>query len=169
MGRKIYTDEELKEHKRLRNKKRYQEKREKILEQNKQWRNKNPEYLKQWREKHPDYQKQYNEEYYDSQIGRANNIVSSYRKEDEKNNRGECTITKEWIIDNIFTSKCFYCGESDWHKLGCDRIDNDLPHTPDNIVPCCWECNRKRKTTDFEEFCKEMGVEPIIIAEQTII
>ena len=91
-------------------------------------------------------------EYRSTKKGRANNLLSTYRKSDKKNNRGECTLTADWIVKNIFSQPCRYCGETDWMKLGCDRIDNNLPHTPENCVPCCWECNSKRGTTPYEEY-----------------
>ena len=65
----------------------------------------------------------------------------------------------EWIVEHIFTEPCHYCGKTDYHELGCDRIDNALPHTPDNVVPCCAECNKKRGTTPYDEFIKRMGVD----------
>ena len=140
---------------------------EKNSEMVKKWREENSDYYKQWyaknsekckeyrrkfREKNPDYDKQYKRKYYNTQIGRANMLASSYRKHDKNAKRGECTITAQWIIDNIFTSKCIYCGETDWTELGCDRIDNDLPHTPENVVCCCEKCNKERHLMPFEEF-----------------
>lgn len=85
--------------------------------------------------------------------GRALSLLHGYTKSDIKHNRGECTLTKDWIIDNIFSGqKCVYCGEDDWLKLGCDRIDNSKPHTPDNVVCCCKECNNERQKQVFKEF-----------------
>lgn len=87
--------------------------------------------------------------------GRALTLIHGYKKSDEKYNRGECTLTKEWVIENIFSGqKCYYCGETDWLKLGCDRIDNSKPHTPDNVVCCCKECNNERQKMLFEDFVK---------------
>lgn len=82
---------------------------------------------------------------------RAKCLIASYDREDEKYKRGKCLLTPEWVVENIFTQSCHYCGESDWHKLGADRVDNSLPHTPDNVVPCCRDCNKKkgRKTYDY--------------------
>ena len=97
-------------------------------------------------------------EYNSTPKGRAYYLLNAYRREDKAKNRGECTLTKEWIIDNIFSGQCcHYCGKTDWHELGCDRIDNSLPHTPDNVVPCCWECNNKKHTTPYDEFMKLIG------------
>lgn len=87
---------------------------------------------------------------------RANNLITAYRQIDKRKERGECTITEDWIMENIFTSKCHYCDTTGWENLGCDRINNDLPHTPENIVPCCTKCNKKRGNIPFEEFIKRM-------------
>lgn len=160
MGRKkkYFTEEE-----------RIAARRESCRKSARKWREANPEYIKKWIETNPDYFKQRYQEnsekikeivrkYKSTPIGRANHLASSYRIEDKKHNRGECTITGEWMVDNIFSGqRCFYCGESDWTKLGCDRIDNSLIHTPDNVVPCCEECNKKRGRKDFVEFLKEIG------------
>ena len=55
--------------------------------------------------------KQYNS----TPFGRAVNLVGSYKQNDIKYNRGECTVTAEWIIDNVFSGQCcHYCGESDF-------------------------------------------------------
>lgn len=91
---------------------------------------------------------------------RANRIVNAFKQKDTKYNRGECTITTDWIMENIFTSKCYYCGETDWKKLSCDRIDNSLPHIPENVVCCCGACNKKRGAMPFDKFvaeCKKAG------------
>lgn len=114
------------------------------------------DYYAKWRAAHKDekaeYQAEYNAEYKKTPMGRASNLVSNYQKEDKKYNRGECTLTAKWIIDNIFPMSCHYCGATCWEIMGCDRIDNSLPHTPENVVPCCTECNRKRGRKTYEEF-----------------
>lgn len=96
-----------------------------------------------WRKQHPEKNLekvvQYNED--NPEKHRAMYLVQNYKRDDKEHNRGECTLTAKWIIDNIFTKHCVHCGESDWGKLGCNRIDNDLPHTPDNVEPCCGSCN----------------------------
>lgn len=156
------------------------------------WREKHPDYRKQqyeankdyydechkkWVKDNPELNRKYHKNYYDrnrdkvllrekkyrsTKNGKAKNLVGVYRHSDKLANRGECTITKEWMVDNVFSGqRCFYCGESDWTKLGLDRIDNSKHHTPDNVVVCCEECNKKRGRKSFKEFCKEMGVEQI--------
>ena len=86
--------------------------------------------------------------------GRANNLANAYKQLDRNARRGESTITPQWIIDNIFTSKCYWCGEDDWKLLGCDRIDNTKPHTEDNVVCCCVNCNIERGRRSFDWFTK---------------
>lgn len=95
-------------------------------------------------------------EHLNTKIGRASNLLGGYKKADKFYNRGECTLTPEWIAENIFTKPCVHCGETDWHKIGCNRLDNSKPHTPDNVEPCCHKCNiqlgveeRKRKVYQY--------------------
>lgn len=85
--------------------------------------------------------KEYNKQYYQTPMGRASYLVQHYKQMDKEANRGECTLTAKWIVENIFTQKCAHCNETDWRKLGCNRLDNSKPHTPDNVEPCCWEHN----------------------------
>ncbi len=133
----------------------YQEHKEKCIQKSKVWhqnnKEKTDEIRKKWLDSHPEYS------YYKTPRGRANSLCKAYTKQDANLNRGECTITAQWILDNIFTKHCLYCGESDWHKLGCDRINNSRPHTPENVVCCCYKCNPKRGKKDFLEYAYSIG------------
>lgn len=82
---------------------------------------------------------------------RAIYLISGYRRQDKLYNRGECTLTQQDIFD-LWEKGCYWCGETDWHKLGVDRIDNSKPHTIDNVVCSCWNCNNKRQKKEFEDF-----------------
>ena len=104
----------------------------------------------------PEERKKYFHQYYNTPLGRAKAMVSGLKRADEKAGRGECTLTEDWIMKNIFTSKCHYCRETDWRVLGCDRINNDLPHTPENVVCCCKSCNAKRGTIPFAVFVQRL-------------
>lgn len=134
----------------------YQGHKEERAEYMKQYRKDNREKIlerkKQYRQEHKEERAEYQKQYRSTPMGRALYLVDAYKWKDKKYNRGECTLTAQWIIDNIFASKCHWCGETDWHKLGCDRIYNDKPHTPDNVNPCCEECNSKRGTKTYGEF-----------------
>ena len=102
--------------------------------------------------------KEYDKRYRSTKKGRAQNLVCRYRQSDKMYGRDECLITAQWIIDNIFNGQtCVYCGETDWHKLGCDRIDNTKPHTPDNVVCSCGKCNIKKGRRTYFEFLSKKG------------
>ena len=112
---------------------------EKHRQEQKLYYEKNKDLIK---ERNKNRKKTYNKDYIKTQIGRAWNLISAYNQSDKKHNRGRGNLTAQWIVENIFSSKC-KCGETDWHKLGCNRVNNDLPHTTDNVVCCCTECNKK--------------------------
>jgi hypothetical protein len=124
-------------------KRRYKENnREKIKEAGRQ-------YYSTHKKEYADSQK----EYMKTPQGRAKSMLANYKKVDKESGTGECTLTQKWILDNIFASSCTYCGESDWRKLGCDRIDNNLPHTQENCVCACLSCNAQRSNRwTVEEF-----------------
>lgn len=108
------------------------------------------------------------EHYYTDKSERARCQVNRYDSDDKK--RGYDTtknITREWLVDHVYASACIYCGDSDWTHLGCDRIDNGKPHTPDNVVCSCGICNVERgdKFT-VEEFIKYRKTHPRTV-EQT--
>ena len=132
---------------------------------NRRWKAKNKEHIAEynavynaeWRLDNKEHIAEYNAEYHQTQKGRANQLFNNYRRNDKDANRGECTLTADWIIEHIFSQPCHYCGETDWKELGCDRIDNSLPHTPDNVVPCCAECNIKKMHKPYDEFMKLIG------------
>ena len=73
--------------------------------------------------------------------GRASSLLNAYNHKDEKCNRGKGDLTSKWIAENILTKPCVHCGENDWRKIGCNRLDETLPHTKDNVEPCCKKCN----------------------------
>lgn len=151
---------------------------EKRKESQKQWKEKNKEkwkkYLKEYYKNNKDsfkkrYEekseliKEYSKQYMSTKKGRAVNITSTNNRTDR--NRGfdiSNNVTNDWVVENIFNGqKCIYCGETDWKKLGVDRVDNKKPHTPDNVVCCCGECNVKRGDRyTIEEFIEYRKTHP---------
>lgn len=139
-------------------------------------------YNKVWRERHPDY---YNQRYKENREeiktknlqyqkehasetkerkkkylktieGKASKLHNNYRCYDIA--RGfdvSDVVTSDWIMEHVLTKTCVYCGESDWEKLGADRIDNTKPHTPENCVCACEKCNKKRQDKYTVEEFKE--------------
>lgn len=138
--KKIYTEEEIKERlkqqHREANKKYYRKNKEKILSYSQT-------HYKENKEKHQKAVNEYRKEWYKTPIGRASNLVSAYNGTDKIHNRGKGDLTAEWIVENIFSKPCVYCGETDWRKIGCNRLDNTKPHSKDNVEPCCRDCNLK--------------------------
>lgn len=166
MKKKYFTEEERKAAKR---------------EANKRFRENNPDYKAKWRTEHLDSTKEswrryymkhsdaikewnksyrednkeqiaeYKRDYTKTPKGRAVRLLTEYRREDKKRNRGECTLTADWIVEHIFSQPCAHCGETDWTKIGCNRLNNSLPHTPDNVEPCCMKCNIKLGAKEKEK------------------
>ena len=157
-----------------------EEKRERNRIYNKKYRERHPDRIKKsqelFDEKHPGRRKEISKKFRDThkekreaerkaydktKRGRASRIVRYLKQYDEAADREDCTITQKWILENIFTSHCVYCGETDWRKLGCDRIDNSLPHTPENCVCSCGTCNVERgdrwTVEEFIEYKKTKG------------
>ena len=138
----------------------YQTNKERLLNRAKQYHQKNKEKdnarCKHYYHNHLEYSRQYNH----TPKGRARTMISNYRKTDIAKSQ-ECDLTSKWIIENIFTSKCYYCGDSDWTHLGCDRIDNTKGHTMDNCICACGICNIERSDRyTVEEFKQYRQLHP---------
>lgn len=124
-----------------------QNNKEKFAEYDAKWRQNNKEKIAkrnaEYRQNNKEKITEYNAKYRLTPKGRAVNLVGTYKQEDKKYNRGECTLTADWIVEHIFNQPCAHCGKTGWKTIGCNRLDNSLPHTPDNVEPCCAECNKK--------------------------
>jgi len=110
---------------------------------------KKKEWSKAYAQKNKEKIKEYRSLWRKTQYGRASMLLYGYRQKDKDKNRGQCTLTAQWIVDNIFSKPCAHCGETDWRKIGCNRLDNSKPHTEDNVEPCCIECNNKLNYNDL--------------------
>lgn len=88
-----------------------------------------------------EYQKKYNDKRKNVPILRARYLLDNYKHRDKMSNLGEGDLTAQWIVDNIFSKPCVYCGKEGWKVIGCNRLDNSKPHTMDNVEPCCMPCN----------------------------
>ena len=86
---------------------------------------------------------------------KASKMISSYRNKDIKNGTELPDMDVDWMIENILTKPCVYCGDT--HRIGCDRIDNNKGHTKDNVVPCCIECNTARNNYFTYEEMRVLG------------
>ncbi len=134
---------------------------ERRRELNRRWKEAHPGYMLEWQRNHREKTRAYSKRYYDQgkvdydQVkenvnryhqtpkGRSQNLLTSYRQFD--NRKGfECDLTAEYIEEVITTQHCVWCGETDWHLLGLDRIRNDRGHTIGNVMCSCRSCNTKR-------------------------
>ena len=83
-------------------------------------------------------------------------IWTDSRKTDRKKGR-ENDLTKEFIEEQI-SKGCSYCGETEL-RMTMDRIDNNLGHMQDNVVPACIRCNYIRGTVPYEAWlCLKPGL-----------
>lgn len=66
----------------------------------------------------------------------------------------------ETEVEKLFSYSCFYCGQEPQEdnrglvRNGIDRMDNRVGYIIDNVVSCCWRCNRQKDSFDSEEFIK---------------
>jgi hypothetical protein len=83
---------------------------------------------------------------------RAKVMCSTYKSMDKNKNFDISNNIDQPYMLELWKGGCVYCGETDWHKLGCDRIDNSKPHSKDNVVCSCKDCNWIRNANfSFEE------------------
>lgn len=104
---------------------------------------KKKEWSKRYIQENKDRINAYRREWRKTKYGRASQLLDGYKYKDRLYNRGEVDFDAQWIVDNIFSKPCAHCGETDWTKIGCNRLDNSKPHTKDNVEPCCLDCNNK--------------------------
>ena len=135
-------------------KERYEKNKEKIKEYRK-------EYYLEHKEKETERNRQYKKEWAKTCGGRITKLIENYKHTDKFYGLGETDLTKDYLLNILFPKGCCYCGEKDYMKLGCDRIDNNKPHTVSNCVCSCGRCNEIRQKRDFEEFFFEKYIESI--------
>jgi hypothetical protein len=85
---------------------------------------------------------------------KASKMVSSYKNKDKKRNL-KTDITSDWVIENILSKECSYCGTKE--GIGCDRKKNHEGHTKENCIPCCFRCNTIRGNFFDVEEMKKIG------------
>lgn len=105
---------------------------------------------KRYYESHKDERKEYRERYSKTYDGHCMIVLRSCKNFDKVNNRPEGDLTLDWVKKQL-KKGCVHCGNTDFTKIGLNRIDNSLPHTQSNCEPCCWDCNRKLAGEYFKE------------------
>lgn len=115
------------------------------------------EYLRAYRQSH----------YHSNKECRAKSQESAYICHDRNRGFDTSNNVNADFIANEYSKGCVYCGETDWHNLGLDRIDNSKPHTKDNVVCCCGRCNTIRSDRLTHKEMKIVGEAIRILREKT--
>lgn len=104
-----------------------------------------------------------------------NKKLNSYNHQDiQKDFSNNQIINKEDLLEKLITSKlkCNFCNNEikifykevrDKKQWTLDRINNNKPHTIDNVHICCLECNIKRRNRNYDKFLlsKQLKLEKI--------
>jgi 5-methylcytosine-specific restriction endonuclease McrA len=74
-------------------------------------------------------------------------------------NRGiEFTLTFEQFL-SFYQKPCYYCGDP-IETVRLDRVDNSKGYILNNVVSCCWECNKLKSDMDaigFVHICLKVA------------
>jgi hypothetical protein len=57
-------------------------------------------------------------------------------------------------FETFWNKPCSYCGSAIL-TIGLDRIDNKVGYILDNLVSCCWPCNRLKGGFNRDEFIEQ--------------
>lgn len=63
-------------------------------------------------------------------------------------------LTKQQFA-NLTSAPCYYCG-SELDYVGIDRIDTNKGYIYNNVVPCCFICNKMKNTLTIDQFIKQI-------------
>lgn len=91
-----------------------------------------------------------------------NIVLGSYKYAAKKRNIA-------WSLEDadaqrLFRLDCFYCGrppsqikrktgcKGEFSYSGIDRLDSSKGYEIDNVVPCCWTCNKAKTDMPYQEF-----------------
>lgn len=134
----------------------YQDNKEHILEQQKQYQK---EYQKQYYQDNKELLAEYYKQYYNTPTRKASLILKHCKRFDNSRfGNNSCDLDINWIIENIINAThCHYCGcELNYDNLSIDRKNSDLPHTKENCVACCKTCNNCKQDTPYDEYIAKL-------------
>lgn len=117
----------------------------------------------EWNKKNKTQQSAYNKKFYQTIAGMASRRRNHYLADDkEKGFDTAQTVSADWISEYILTGFCIYCHDTEPYHLGCDRIDENKGHTPENVVCACPICNWERslQKMSVEEFIEYRKTHP---------
>jgi hypothetical protein len=71
--------------------------------------------------------------------------------------RGIAWQIKDADALELFTLPCDWCGSEPQPFNGIDRRNNEKYYRKSNALPCCWDCNRMKRTLtekQWQRFCE---------------
>jgi hypothetical protein len=94
-----------------------------------------------------------------------NDIISNMRY--SAVTRGLTWELERELVKTLVDQPCHYCGvlRAGFRKKrnisirynGLDRVDSSRGYEPDNVVPCCGDCNMAKRTRSYDEFIEWTG------------
>lgn len=105
--------------------------------------------IREYREANGTKLREKDNQYYRTPAGKLRKIRARAKK---KNIDFNLTIE---FYETLWGHPCHYCGTT-MEVTGLDRKDNDKGYLTDNVVPCCYDCNTKKKFKSYETFLKEV-------------
>jgi 5-methylcytosine-specific restriction endonuclease McrA len=92
-----------------------------------------------------------------------NELLASYKKSAKE--RGIAWNLEKSEFFELVSGNCAYCGSppdlvrkpnkqvnGGFVYSGIDRVDNNIGYEADNVVSCCWNCNRAKGVMDLPLF-----------------
>jgi len=122
----------------------------------------NKEYRQNHKEEDKERHQKYHKEYYPKNKEKLIKISKEWY---EKNNTPErkylaylknCERLNRKIeislgeYKEIVSRPCSYCGTNE--RMGMDRVDSSKGYLKENVVSCCWLCNRMKNKYSKEEY-----------------
>lgn len=95
------------------------------------------------------------------------NLVFSQYKNGAKNRELPFDLHKDYF-ESLISSDCYYCGSKPSNKYtssdglkefkynGIDRVDNRYGYRINNVVPCCWRCNKMKTDLSLDDFLRQI-------------
>ena len=111
-------------------------------------------YTREWRKQNPDYKKNpqqraYNKEYEYKRYHCSKGRFRAYKTEAKARNYN-FNLTFEQF-ESFWQKPCTYCG-SHIKEIGLDRINNEQGYNIENVTPCCWLCNSRKRAMPLQEW-----------------
>ena len=144
--KKYLTEEERKEAHREYQRRSYEKHKENRVECSKKYYQEHKEERKKYRDFHKEEIKERDAKYRETIIGNTKKLLNNYIHNDRKSMLIGGELPSNYITIEEFISLrkkgCTHCEENYWRNIGLNRLNNSLPHTIDNVEPCCLECNK---------------------------